>query len=334
LTTEERDRLLALEDDLHKRVIGQEDAVTAVAEAVRRSRAGLADPNRPIGSFLFLGPTGVGKTELAKALAEAVFGDEGRMVRFDMSEFQEKHTVSRLVGAPPGYVGYEEAGQLTDKVRRQPYSVILFDEIEKAHPDVFNVLLQLLDDGRVTDAQGRTVDFKNTIVILTSNIGSDLILDAPDGDVEKITPELMELLRTRFRPEFLNRIDETIVFHRLAKEQLRQIVELILNGTRRLLHAQDVELDVTTAAEDWLAEEGFDPKFGARPLRRTVQRQLDNKLSGMLLKGTVKPGDTVKVDADTNGLVFETVTPGGAEGTVAGDDKADEKEAAAEPAGS
>jgi ATP-dependent Clp protease ATP-binding subunit ClpC len=328
LTTEERDRLLALEDDLHKRVIGQENAVTAVAEAVRRSRAGLADPNRPIGSFLFLGPTGVGKTELAKALAEAVFGDEGRMVRFDMSEFQEKHTVSRLVGAPPGYVGYEEAGQLTDKVRRQPYSVILFDEIEKAHPDVFNVLLQLLDDGRVTDAQGRTVDFKNTIVILTSNIGSDLILDAPDGDVEKITPELMELLRTRFRPEFLNRIDETIVFHRLAKEQLRQIVELILGGTRRLLHAQDVELDVTTAAEDWLAEEGFDPKFGARPLRRTVQRQLDNKLSGMLLKGTVKPGDTVKVDADGNGLVFETVTPGGTEGTV------DEKAAAAEPAGS
>jgi ATP-dependent Clp protease ATP-binding subunit ClpC len=316
LTAEERDKLMALEGVLHNRVIGQEDAVTAVAEAVRRSRAGLADPNRPIGSFLFLGPTGVGKTELAKALAEAVFGDEDRMVRFDMSEFQEKHTVSRLVGSPPGYVGYEDAGQLTDKVRRQPYSVILFDEIEKAHPDVFNVLLQLLDDGRVTDAQGRTVDFKNTIVILTSNIGSDLILDAPDGDIEKITPKLMELLGTRFRPEFLNRIDEIIVFHRLDQAQLRQIIELILDGTRRLLHAQDIELDVTVAAEDWLAAEGFDPKFGARPLRRTVQRQLDNKLSGLLLKGTVRPGDTVRVDADTNGLVIEAVSPKGTEGTV------------------
>ncbi len=318
LTAEERDRLMALEDVLHKRVVGQEDAVVAVAEAVRRSRAGLADPDRPIGSFLFLGPTGVGKTELAKALAEAVFGDEDRMVRFDMSEFQEKHTVSRLVGSPPGYVGYEDAGQLTDKVRRQPYSVILFDEIEKAHPDVFNVLLQLLDDGRVTDAQGRTVDFKNTIVILTSNIGSDLILDAPGGDVEKITPKLMELLGTRFRPEFLNRIDETIVFHRLDQTQLRQIIEFILDGTRRLLHAQDIELDVTTKAEDWLAEEGFDPKFGARPLRRTVQRQLDNKLSGLLLKGAVRPGDTVRVDADTNGLVIETVSPKGVEGTAEG----------------
>ncbi|BBX31719.1 ATP-dependent Clp protease ATP-binding subunit clpC [Mycolicibacterium mageritense DSM 44476 = CIP 104973] len=319
LTAEERDKLMALEDVLHNRVVGQEDAVTAVAEAVRRSRAGLADPNRPIGSFLFLGPTGVGKTELAKALAEAVFGDEGRMVRFDMSEFQEKHTVSRLVGSPPGYVGYEDAGQLTDKVRRQPYSVILFDEIEKAHPDVFNVLLQLLDDGRVTDAQGRTVDFKNTIVILTSNIGSDLILDAPDGDVEKITPKLMELLGTRFRPEFLNRIDETIVFHRLDQAQLRQIIGLILDSTRRLLHAQDIELDVTTKAEDWLAEEGFDPKFGARPLRRTVQRQLDNKLSALLLKGTLRSGDTVRVDADDNGLVIESVTPKGVEGTVDGE---------------
>ncbi|GAS86846.1 ATP-dependent Clp protease ATP-binding subunit [Mycolicibacterium brisbanense] len=322
LTAEERDKLMALEDVLHNRVVGQEDAVTAVAEAVRRSRAGLADPNRPIGSFLFLGPTGVGKTELAKALAEAVFGDEARMIRFDMSEFQEKHTVSRLVGSPPGYVGYEDAGQLTDKVRRQPYSVILFDEIEKAHPDVFNVLLQLLDDGRVTDAQGRTVDFKNTIVILTSNIGSDLILDAPDGDVEKITPQLLELLGTRFRPEFLNRIDETIVFHRLDKAQLRQIIGLILDGTRRLLHAQDIELDVTTAAEDWLAEQGFDPKFGARPLRRTVQRQLDNKLSGLLLKGTVRSGDTVRVDADASGLVIETVSPRGTEGTADTDGEA------------
>ncbi|MFC9763435.1 ATP-dependent Clp protease ATP-binding subunit [Rhodococcus jostii] len=302
LTKEEREKLLALEDVLHARVIGQEQAVTAVAEAVRRARAGLSDPRRPIGSFLFLGPTGVGKTELAKALADAVFGDEDRLIRFDMSEFQEKHTVSRLVGAPPGYVGYEEAGQLTDKVRRQPYSVILFDEIEKAHPDVFNILLQLLDDGRVTDAQGRTVDFKNTIVILTSNIGSDLILDAPEGDVDQIVPQLMERLRSHFRPEFLNRIDETVVFHRLDKQQLRQIVELILDGTRRLLKAQDIGLDVTTAAEDYLAEEGYEPEFGARPLRRTIQKQLDNKLSSMLLKGALSAGDTVRVDANGAGL--------------------------------
>ena len=302
LTKEEREKLLALEDVLHARVIGQEQAVTAVAEAVRRARAGLSDPRRPIGSFLFLGPTGVGKTELAKALADAVFGDEDRLIRFDMSEFQEKHTVSRLVGAPPGYVGYEEAAQLTDKVRRQPYSVILFDEIEKAHPDVFNILLQLLDDGRVTDAQGRTVDFKNTIVILTSNIGSDLILDAPEGDVDQIVPQLMERLRSHFRPEFLNRIDETVVFHRLDKQQLRQIVELILDGTRRLLKAQDIGLDVTTAAEDYLAEEGYEPEFGARPLRRTIQKQLDNKLSSMLLKGALSAGDTVRVDANAAGL--------------------------------
>ncbi|QNG20491.1 ATP-dependent Clp protease ATP-binding subunit [Rhodococcus triatomae] len=305
LTAEERERLLALEDVLHSRVIGQEEAVTAVAEAVRRARAGLADPNRPTGSFLFLGPTGVGKTELAKALAEAVFGDEDRMIRFDMSEFQEKHTVSRLVGAPPGYVGYEEAGQLTDKVRRQPYSVVLFDEIEKAHPDVFNVLLQLLDDGRVTDAQGRTVDFKNTIVILTSNIGSDLILAAPDGDVDAIVPQLMERLHAHFRPEFLNRIDETVVFHRLDKAQLREIVELVLGSTRRLLRAQDIELDVTEAAVDWLADEGFEPQFGARPLRRTVQKELDNRLSSLLLRGDLSPGQTVRVDADGSGLLIE-----------------------------
>ncbi len=259
LTTEERQRLLGLEDVLHKRVIGQDEAIVAVAEAVRRARAGLKDPNRPIGSFLFLGPTGVGKTELAKALAEAVFGDEDRLIRFDMSEFQEKHTVSRLVGAPPGYVGYDDAAQLTDKVRRQPYSVILFDEIEKAHPDVFNVLLQLLDDGRVTDSKGRTVDFKNTIVIMTSNIGSDLILSAPDGDLDSITPTLNERLRSHFRPEFLNRIDDTIVFHRLDQTQIHRIVDLVLDGTRRLLHAQDIDLDVTEPAVDWLAEHGYQP---------------------------------------------------------------------------
>ncbi|MGO4204648.1 ATP-dependent Clp protease ATP-binding subunit [Rhodococcus sp. TAF43] len=294
LTAEERERLMKLEDVLHERVIGQAEAVTAVAEAVRRSRAGLSDPNRPIGSFMFLGPTGVGKTETAKALAEAVFGDEDRMIRFDMSEFQEKHTVSRLVGAPPGYVGYEEAGQLTDKVRRQPYSVVLFDEVEKAHPDVFNVLLQLLDDGRVTDAQGRTVDFKNTIVILTSNIGSDLILGAKSEDIDDLVPTLMERLRSHFRPEFLNRIDETIVFHRLDQTELRQIIELILDSTRRQLHAQKVELDITEDAVDWLAEKGYQPEFGARPLRRTIQKELDNRLAGLLLSGELEPDDTDK----------------------------------------
>ncbi|WP_280209589.1 ATP-dependent Clp protease ATP-binding subunit [Nocardia cyriacigeorgica] len=312
LTTEERQRLLGLEDVLHKRVIGQDEAIVAVAEAVRRARAGLKDPNRPIGSFLFLGPTGVGKTELAKALAEAVFGDEDRLIRFDMSEFQEKHTVSRLVGAPPGYVGYDDAAQLTDKVRRQPYSVILFDEIEKAHPDVFNVLLQLLDDGRVTDSKGRTVDFKNTIVIMTSNIGSDLILSAPDGDLDSITPTLNERLRSHFRPEFLNRIDDTIVFHRLDQTQIHRIVDLVLDGTRRLLHAQDIDLDVTEPAVDWLAEHGYQPEFGARPLRRTVQKEVDNKLSRLLLDGDLKPGDTVRLDADGGGLQLGAVERRGA----------------------
>ncbi|MDH6282542.1 ATP-dependent Clp protease ATP-binding subunit [Prescottella agglutinans] len=315
LTSEERERLMKLEDVLHARVIGQNEAVTAVAEAVRRSRAGLSDPNRPIGSFMFLGPTGVGKTETAKALAEAVFGDEDRMIRFDMSEFQEKHTVSRLVGAPPGYVGYEEAGQLTDKVRRQPYSVVLFDEVEKAHPDVFNVLLQLLDDGRVTDAQGRTVDFKNTIVILTSNIGSDLILGTQAEDIDELVPTLMERLRTHFRPEFLNRIDETIVFHRLDQTELRQIIELILDGTRRQLHAQHVELDITEEAVDWLAEKGYQPEFGARPLRRTVQKELDNRLAGLLLSGELEPDDTVRVSAN-GGLELGVVHRNGGEGSL------------------
>ncbi|WP_405489907.1 ATP-dependent Clp protease ATP-binding subunit [Nocardia sp. NBC_00511] len=317
LTTEERQKLLKLEDDLHRRVIGQDEAIVAVAEAVRRARAGLKDPGRPIGSFLFLGPTGVGKTELAKALAEAVFGDEDRLIRFDMSEFQEKHTVSRLVGAPPGYVGYDDAAQLTDKVRRQPYSVILFDEIEKAHPDVFNILLQLLDDGRVTDSKGRTVDFKNTIVILTSNIGSDLILSAKDGDLDSILPQLEERLRKQFRPEFLNRLDEQIVFHRLDKSQLRNIVSLVLDGTRRLLHAQDIALDVSDRAMDWLADNGYQPEFGARPLRRTVQKQLDNQLSRKLLDGSLAPGDTVRVDADDDGLRIEALHKTGGKRTDA-----------------
>ena len=327
LTAEERTRLLKLEGVLHNRVIGQSEAVTAVAEAVRRGRAGLADPNRPLGSFLFLGPTGVGKTELAKALADAVFGDEDRMIRFDMSEFQEKHTVSRLVGAPPGYVGYEEAGQLTDKVRRQPYSVVLFDEVEKAHPDVFNTLLQLLDDGRLTDAQGRTVDFTHTIVIMTSNIGSDLIL-SHEGDLKEIEPQIMERLHSHFRPEFLNRIDETVIFHRLTQEDLRQIVDLILKGTERLLTAQDVGLDVTDDAKDWLVEEGFEPQFGARPLRRSIQRELDNRLSRLLLDGTAGPGDTVRVttkdddlDLQVDAGSYQPEDPGESEG---GDKVADE----------
>ncbi|PXX52703.1 ATP-dependent Clp protease ATP-binding subunit ClpC [Nocardia tenerifensis] len=317
LTSEERERLLRLEEVLRERVVGQEEAVVAVAEAVRRARAGMKDPNRPIGSFLFLGPTGVGKTELAKALAEAVFGDEDRMIRFDMSEFQEKHTVSRLVGAPPGYVGYDDAAQLTDKVRRQPYSVILFDEVEKAHPDVFNVLLQLLDDGRVTDSKGRTVDFKNTIVIMTSNIGSEVILKAPAGDLDSITPELMRRLREHFRPEFLNRIDETIVFHRLDREQLRHIVDLVLDGPRRRLRAQDMSLDVSDAARDWLADNGYQPEFGARPLKRTVQKQLENRLSTMVLGGELTAGSTVRVDADDSGILVSAQAPDGTSRSVA-----------------
>ncbi|MFC4372819.1 ATP-dependent Clp protease ATP-binding subunit [Nocardia halotolerans] len=330
LTAEEKQRLLELENVLHKRVIGQNEAIVAVAEAVRRARAGLKDPNRPIGSFLFLGPTGVGKTELAKALAEAVFGDEDRLIRFDMSEFQEKHTVSRLVGAPPGYVGYDDAAQLTDKVRRQPYSVILFDEVEKAHPDVFNVLLQLLDDGRVTDSKGRTVDFKNTIVIMTSNIGSDIILDAPPGELDSVVPQLEELLRRHFRPEFLNRIDEQIVFHRLDKDQLEQIIELVLDRTRRMLAAQDIELEISDSAVDWLGEKGFQPEFGARPLRRTVQRELDNRVSRLLLDGGLASGGTVRVETAGDELVVTASAPsGGAESNGSAPKKPAKKKGAA-----
>jgi ATP-dependent Clp protease ATP-binding subunit ClpC len=315
LTQEERERLLQLEGHLHQRVIGQDDAVAAVAEAVRRSRAGLADPDRPIGSFLFLGPTGVGKTELARALAEALFGSEDRMIRIDMSEFQERHTVSRLVGAPPGYVGYEEAGQLTEAVRRTPYAVLLLDEIEKAHPDVFNVLLQVLDDGRLTDGQGRTVDFKNTVVIMTSNLGSDLIsrrrLGFDGGQATTTSTEdadlrnrVMSRLRESFRPEFLNRIDEVIVFRHLDQAQLRQITSLLLEETTRRLHAQDITVDFTTEAVDWLAERGFQPEFGARPLRRTIQREVDNKLSSMLLDGRLLPAQHVTVAVDDGALAF------------------------------
>ncbi len=318
LTEEEKERLLRLEEHLHRRVIGQDEAVAAVAEAVRRSRAGLGDPNRPIGSFLFLGPTGVGKTELARALAEALFGSEDRMVRIDMSEFQERHTVSRLVGAPPGYVGYEEAGQLTEAVRRTPYAVLLLDEIEKAHPDVFNILLQVLDDGRLTDGQGRTVDFKNTVIIMTSNLGSDVIgrrglgfgggaggtRGSGGADDEALRERIMSRLRESFRPEFLNRIDEIIVFRHLDEEQLRQITELLLEETTRRLHAQDITVDFATPAIDWLARRGFQPEFGARPLRRTIQREVDNRLSEMLLDGRLRPGQHVLIDAENGALVF------------------------------
>ncbi|WTA56787.1 ATP-dependent Clp protease ATP-binding subunit [Kitasatospora purpeofusca] len=308
LNATERERLLRLEEHLHEKVIGQDRAVTAVAQAVRRGRAGMGDPDRPTGSFLFLGPTGVGKTELAKALAALLFGDPDRMIRFDMSEFQEKHTVSRLVGSPPGYVGYDEAGQLTEAVRRKPYSVLLFDEVEKAHPDVFNLLLQVLDDGRLTDSQGRTVDFRNTVLIMTSNIGSQRILDHA-GDVDQILDELMRDLRSQFRPEFLNRIDEVIVFHALTRKDLLQVVDLLLDRTRRRLKAQDVDLEVTDGAKELLVNLGYQPAFGARPLRRTIQQELDNRISDLLLDGTVREGDTLVAEVSDGQLTVTLARP-------------------------
>ncbi|MFE6745742.1 ATP-dependent Clp protease ATP-binding subunit [Kitasatospora purpeofusca] len=308
LNATERERLLRLEEHLHEKVIGQDRAVTAVAQAVRRGRAGMGDPDRPTGSFLFLGPTGVGKTELAKALAALLFGDPDRMIRFDMSEFQEKHTVSRLVGSPPGYVGYDEAGQLTEAVRRKPYSVLLFDEVEKAHPDVFNLLLQVLDDGRLTDSQGRTVDFRNTVLIMTSNIGSQRILDHA-GDVDEIRDDLMRDLRSQFRPEFLNRIDEVIVFHALTRKDLLQVVDLLLDRTRRRLKAQDVDLEVTDGAKELLVNLGYQPAFGARPLRRTIQQELDNRISDLLLDGTVREGDTLVADVSDGQLTVTLARP-------------------------
>jgi ATP-dependent Clp protease ATP-binding subunit ClpC len=300
LTEEERQRLLRLEEQLQERVVGQDEAVEAVAEAIRRARAGLSDPDRPIGSFLFLGPTGVGKTELARTLAEALFGEEAAMIRIDMSEFQERHTVSRLVGAPPGYVGYEEAGQLTESVRRRPYSVLLLDEIEKAHPDVFNILLQILDDGRLTDAQGRTVDFKNTVIIMTSNMGAERIQahTRRDESFEELKEDMLEIVRTHLRPEFVNRIDEIIVFRTLSREQIVDIARLLIDRTTRRLRAQGIEVEFTEEAVERIAEEGFDPEFGARPLRRTIQRRVDNELSRLVLSGSLEPGDKVTVDAD------------------------------------
>ncbi|MGW4884481.1 ATP-dependent Clp protease ATP-binding subunit [Streptomyces murinus] len=316
LTQEEKERLLGLEEHLHQRVVGQEEAVAVVAEAVLRSRAGLASPARPIGSFLFLGPTGVGKTELARALAEALFGSEDRMVRLDMSEYQERHTVSRLVGAPPGYVGHEEAGQLTEVVRRHPYSLLLLDEVEKAHPDVFNILLQVLDDGRLTDSQGRTVDFTNTVIVMTSNLGSEAITrrgagigfgpGGAEADEEARREQIMRPLREHFRPEFLNRIDEIVVFRQLTSEQLRQITDLLLESTRRLLDGQGVAVEFTDAAVDWIAERGYQPEYGARPLRRTIQREVNNRLSRLLLNGTISEGGRVTVDVRDGKLDFRT----------------------------
>ena len=301
--------VISLGAPLHDRVVGQDDAIEAVANAVRRGRAGLSDPNRPIGSFLFLGPTGVGKTELARALAQFLFDDEHAMVRLDMSEFMEKHSVARLIGAPPGYVGYDEGGYLTESVRRRPYAVLLLDEIEKAHPDVFNVLLQVLDDGRLTDGQGRTVDFKNTVIIMTSNIGSQLIADtphdAPPAVLDAMRQAVLAVVRQQFRPEFLNRIDDIILFSRLDRAQLRQIVEIQLRALRDRLAARKLTFEVTDAALDWLAAEGYDPTYGARPLKRVIQRRLQDPIAMAILEGRFRDGTTVRVDVHDGGLAIE-----------------------------
>ncbi|MEG5001897.1 ATP-dependent chaperone ClpB [Microcoleus sp. B4-D4] len=304
LVESEMQKLLYLEDELHKRVIGQNEAVTAVADAIQRSRAGLADPNRPVASFIFLGPTGVGKTELAKALASYLFDTEEAIVRIDMSEYMEKHAVSRLIGAPPGYVGYDEGGQLTEAVRRRPYSVILFDEIEKAHPDVFNIMLQILDDGRVTDAQGHTVDFKNSVIIMTSNVGSQYILDVA-GDNEEMRSRVMEAMRGTFRPEFLNRIDEMIIFHGLSKVELRQIVLLQVKRLEKRLADRKMSLKLSESAIDFLAEIGYDPVYGARPLKRGIQRELETQMAKGILRGDFVDGDTIFVDIENERLAFK-----------------------------
>jgi ATP-dependent Clp protease ATP-binding subunit ClpC len=306
LAEEESARLLKLEDTLHKRIIGQDEAVRSVSRAVRRARAGLKDPKRPIGSFIFLGPTGVGKTELGRALAEALFGDENAVIRLDMSEYMEKHTAARLIGAPPGYVGYEEGGQLTEKVRRKPYSVILLDEMEKAHPDVFNILLQILEDGRLTDGKGRTVDFRNTVVIMTSNVGANFINKATvgfgatgeDADYEKMKERVMDELKRTFRPEFLNRVDDLIVFHALSEEHIRQIVEIMLDELNQRIEEFSLHIEVSDEVKGMLLKEGFDPNYGARPLRRVIQRRLEDGISEEMLQGKIAPGDTVAVTVD------------------------------------
>jgi ATP-dependent Clp protease ATP-binding subunit ClpB len=297
-----------MEERLHARVVGQDEAINAVANAIRRARAGLQDPNRPLGSFIFLGPTGVGKTELARALAEFLFDDEHALIRIDMSEYQDKHTVSRMIGAPPGYVGYEEAGQLTEAVRRRPYSVVLFDEIEKAHPEVLNVMLQLLDDGRLTDGKGRTVDFKNTVVIMTSNLGSQHIAEAAasgeDALTEGVRRMVTEALRQHFRPEFLNRVDEIIFFHSLGKEHMKQIIDIQLRGLMKRLEDRKIHVELTERAKEFLVQEGYDPIYGARPLKRTIQRRVLDPLALRVLEGEFTEGDRVVIDAGANAVTF------------------------------
>ena len=307
----ERERLLHLEEELHKRVVGQDEAISTIANAIRRSRTGLSDGRRPIGSFIFLGTTGVGKTELAKALAEVMFDDEDMMVRIDMSEYQERHSVSRLIGAPPGYVGYDESGQLTEAVRRKPYSIVLFDEIEKAHPDVFNILLQVLEDGRLTDNKGRVADFKNTIIIMTSNMGSELIRERLEGnesfteyELEETKNAVMELLKQKLRPEFLNRIDETIMFRPLTKSQIREVVKIQLNNVSKMLEKNDILISATDEAVDHLADIGYDPAMGARPVKRVIQREILNELSRQILEERIKTSDTIIIDVIDNQFVF------------------------------
>ena len=301
----ERDKLLRMETQIAKRVVGQEEAVQAVATAVRRSRAGLQDPNRPIGSFMFLGPTGVGKTELSRALAEFLFDDEHAMIRIDMSEYMEKHSVARLIGAPPGYVGYEEGGALTEAVRRRPYQVILFDEIEKAHPDVFNVLLQVLDDGRLTDGQGRTVDFRNTLIIMTSNLGSEYLVSQPEGeDSDQVRDQVMGVVRAHFRPEFLNRVDEIMLFHRLKREHMGRIVDIQMQRLAKLLADRKITILLDESAKEWLGKKGYDPSYGARPLKRAIQKYVQDPLAEMLLEGKVQDGAEVEIKAGKDGLMF------------------------------
>jgi ATP-dependent Clp protease ATP-binding subunit ClpB len=306
LLASEKDKLIHAEEFMAKRVVGQSEAITAIANAVRRARAGLQDPNRPLGSFIFLGPTGVGKTELARTLAEFLFDSEHAMVRMDMSEFMEKHSVARLIGAPPGYVGYEEGGYLTEAVRRRPYSVILFDEIEKAHPEVFNVLLQILDDGRMTDGQGRTVDFKNSILIMTSNLGSQLIMELGEQNRKEMEKQVDEILHRQFRPEFLNRIDETIIFHGLTKEDLSKIVDIQVALLTRRLAERKFTIILTDAAKTFLIEVGYDPAFGARPLKRAIQHYIQNQLAMHILEGKFSEGNRIVIDAapDTHELLF------------------------------
>ncbi|MFT8809124.1 ATP-dependent chaperone ClpB [Gluconobacter sp.] len=302
----ERAKLLRMEDTLRERVVGQEQALVAVSNAVRRARAGLQDPNRPIGSFLFLGPTGVGKTELTKALAQFLFDDEKALLRIDMSEFMEKHAVSRLIGAPPGYVGYDEGGVLTEAVRRRPYQVILFDEVEKAHEDIFNILLQVLDDGRLTDGQGRVVDFRNTIIVLTSNLGSDVLANLPDGEsVDEVRPQVMQVVRNHFRPEFLNRLDEIILFSRLQRKDMDRIVKIQISRLQKLLEDRKINLELDEKGTEWLAAAGYDPVYGARPLKRVIQRSLQNPLAGLLLEGSIHDGETIKVSANDKALTID-----------------------------